>query len=1042
MSIKFILTSTEYIELPNPILGNTKTTNMNTKINRTMDGGVFTYISTPKKETLTLSFNTLTKTLRDSFETFLGTVSGQYIYYQDFEDTVWYGQIVSTPNNFDNYREGLYGINIVFYGSTTDESPEVVTIDSDTVINIFGGFITGNVEQTANYQYSPSDGGLGVWDTKTPLPSPPRAGLTGVSMDGKAYSIGGYDAAGPIYFSDTDQYTPGTDSWVAMTDAPSTARALGVTKAVGNKAYYMGGLALPGPASVQDVAEFDADTDTWTSKASMPAPARYVMAGHSSSSSVYILGGYSGSTNLADFDKYTPSNNTWSSLSNYSSAIRELGGDGYPDSTETVNENGVYCGGYTSSRQDTTVRYYNDNDFWETLGDLTVARFQHQSFAFNTDMFLMGGNDGVGYQTDTEQYENDRDIWIRREAMPAGLIYHNGATLQSTPDPDALIATPSTVEDFTKAIYSGGRMVGGSVNPSGGIKDTLEWASSTWTTKTDSPSPSEASSAFCTIRNMQYVFGGAILSTEARRYSPDDNDWIVLGVLPINNKSYQAAFSISDIAYVCGGSNSTNAYGVLYNGLLVNSYSVNSDSWEQKNDLPCPARRSHGSAVVNGEGFLVGGNDNDNGVTLATTDKYTSSNDTWESETDLPSPTRRSIAVGVVSDRIIISGGYTTDGVDTALLDTAYYTPSTQVWSTSTDISCPERWLCRGVGIGTDFFSAGGLDNGSNYLQDTDKFVLSTEIWSSDTSLPSPGRHSGNFSTINDSAYNASAVKGYAWGGINLNDYLPYNEEYYALDNTWTLKSDVPAPMRKYAAGLTIGSDGFLWGGESVNGLLADNNKYQSAGDGTWTTGLTDINSDGSGRSQMAACEIDSKGYAFGGWINLATLRTDEYVPGTDTWTNRTDYSGSLPKYAWSVFSNGTDAYIHGGYDSLGYAPENYEYDPNTWTAKMPLYEERAWHTSCYISPNGYTFGGKRNINVQASFRYVISTDTWEEKTNTLQLKYDSIAVPQGSYIYFFGGYDDEVSLGACDEYYPTTDSWAEKIMLNYKRRQLAGTSL
>src|SRR4051812_21235397 len=127
----------------------------------------------------------------------------------------------------------------------------------------------------------------------------------------------------------------------------------------------------------------------------------------------------------------------------------------------------------------------------------------------------------------------------------------------------------------------------------------------------------------------------------------------------------------------------------------------------------------------------------------------------------------------------------------------------------------------------------------------------------------------------------------------------------------------------------------------------------------TWTQ---KANFGGSARDGAFAFSIGTKGY-MGGGNNNGNFRNDvwEYDPTTDAWVQKSSVPNN--EYLASSFVIGSKAYIGCGYNTNN---AFYEFDPvaNTWTAKAPFPGTQRYITAGFsIGTKGYCGGGYTPVN-------------------------------------------------------------------------------
>ena len=87
---------TNSVTLRSPQYGNSETYDNNVAFSLTMDATVFSYIK-KKKQTLLLTFNGITKALKDDFAIFYLATIGQEILYTDQLADDWTAKIITNP---------------------------------------------------------------------------------------------------------------------------------------------------------------------------------------------------------------------------------------------------------------------------------------------------------------------------------------------------------------------------------------------------------------------------------------------------------------------------------------------------------------------------------------------------------------------------------------------------------------------------------------------------------------------------------------------------------------------------------------------------------------------------------------------------------------------------------------------------------------------------------------------------------------------------------------------------------------------------------
>lgn len=273
------------------------------------------------------------------------------------------------------------------------------------------------------------------------------------------------------------------------------------------------------------------------------------------------------------------------------------------------------------------------------------------------------------------------------------------------------------------------------------LQDTDEYYSDTWASKTSMPSPARGYSAASTVNKKAYVFGG-----------------------------YQN--------------------GV---GTIQDNDEYDPDSWTSKTDMVTPARYWLASSAISSKNYVIGGSsDLGSAYYLRDTDEYTPADDTWDNKTNMPSPARAGLTSFIISSKIYVAGGNSSSG---KISDTDEYNPDT--WTNRANLPSPARSDFCAVTLSDIGYVFGGSQTSDDvpYIQDTDQYVV--DVWTSKTNIPTPKRGQS-------AAFNILA-KGYITGGRYLagTDTAMQDTDEYDPD-TWTNKTDMPSPARYNHTAATI----------------------------------------------------------------------------------------------------------------------------------------------------------------------------------------------------------------------------------------------
>jgi hypothetical protein len=258
----------------------------------------------------------------------------------------------------------------------------------------------------------------------------------------------------------------------------------------------------------------------------------------------------------------------------------------------------------------------------------------------------------------------------------------------------------------------------------------------------------------------------------------------------------------------------------------------------------------------------------------------------------------------------------------------------------------------------------------------------------------------------------------YIYGGVDSSDNNLQDCDEYTFD-TWVSKSNMPLPARYGLAASTIGSSGYIYGGDDDIQYLRDCDEYTPD---TWVS-KSDMPVVGgsSGRWLLAASTIGSSGYVYGGYYSLGPLQDcDEYTP--DTWVSKSDMP--LPvRYSLAASTIGSSGYVYGGYGG-GDLQDCDEYTPDIWVSKsdIPL-PGRYGLAASTIGSSGYVYSGSGYIDDCDEY----TPDTWTSKANVpAPGRYGSAASAIDTYGFLCGGSDGVGSgLNYCDIYTADIDAWS-----------------
>lgn len=239
--------------------------------------------------------------------------------------------------------------------------------------------------------------------------------------------------------------------------------------------------------------------------------------------------------------------------------------------------------------------------------------------------------------------------------------------------------------------------------------------------------------------------------------------------------------------------------------------------------------------------------------------------------------------------------------------------------------------------------------------------------WQQKNNLPSNGRYAsfafsiGSYGYVGGGQINTS--------GTYVSDFWEYNSE-----GVWTQKANYAGGIRYSASAFTIGNYGYVCCG--YDGQCKKDLWMYDPSNNTW---IQKSNLPSSGRYGAFSFAIGDKAYLGMGSIGGPPFLNDfwEYNSTNDTWTQKTSYNNSVGRIHGIGFS------INGyGYAGLGtdngnghYVDDFWQYNPQTnqWILKANYPVSKA--NTCYfvINDKAYVGGGINNNGVYDNLYYEYS---------------------------------------------------------------------
>ena len=186
-------------------------------------------------------------------------------------------------------------------------------------VYLYGGGYSNNYAY--NYAYSVSGNS---WTAKTSMPAG-RLDNGYLTYDNKIWQFGGKAAGSNFTYSTNYYYDPVANSFTQIADLPATRGVL-KTGVIGTKFYVNGGYTHSGsPSYPKSTYEYTVSTNTWATKAdSQYVHSKGAVGGSADGTYLYCL--YCAEPGNNNAEKYNPSSNAWSNVTNSTNTLSEAQG--------------------------------------------------------------------------------------------------------------------------------------------------------------------------------------------------------------------------------------------------------------------------------------------------------------------------------------------------------------------------------------------------------------------------------------------------------------------------------------------------------------------------------------------------------------------------------------------------------------------------------------------------------------------------------------------------------------------------------------------
>lgn len=548
--------------------------------------------------------------------------------------------------------------------------------------------------------------------------SAPREGASAVTLNGRAYLMGGRETNSPGGTATLFEYNPNQDEWTERA-AMSGLREFGAAATYDDRIYYFGGLRSGSITRVSEV--YDPARDLWNIVEDTLS-SRFFTGAASVNGTIYVVGGRdTGGVGLKANEAYDPATDSWSARQEMitgreSPGVVELGGKIYA------------IGGVTGATYHASAEVYDPStNTWTGLESMPTARFAVSAVVVNERIYVIGGANGSGLTNVVEEYDPRSNSWRAIDALAfprrytaatvlGRTIYVIGGTTGTPIDANDAISLPAVttrvplparrashvMEAIQGKLYLS---TGYGIPSTTEARETYEYDPTIngWSTKALAVTARyEAASAV--VGDRMYVIGGAAGPTGStlvnvnEEYDPVADSWAPRTAMDFPRRDAAAASDGTRI-YVSGGTDGTTRnYHEIYD--------PGSDSWITAMAIPTP-RRGHAAVVVNGLVYAIGGFRTDSTLT-GTNEVYNPATDLWSPLETMPTP-RDKMSIFARNGRIYVIGGRTSTASAVQSRFVEEYNPVTNTWRRMPDLVYGRGYNAAAL-IGDRAYIVGGRD--------------------------------------------------------------------------------------------------------------------------------------------------------------------------------------------------------------------------------------------------------------------------------------------------------------------------------------------
>lgn len=778
-----------------------------------------------------------------------------------------------------------------------------------------------------------------------------RSSITGSQGSGKpgCFDIGGigYAAGGDNGTAVSSKYTDTTDVWATIASLPA---ALTDTSAYALNGFgYVPGGANSTNGTVQSSNyRYNATLDSWSTRGVL-STARYLHKAIALNGVGYAIAGENASfAAIATGEKYSDTNNSWSSIASVGTTSGHTGGFGM------LGFAYVYQGATDFERY---------ADFTNTWIVVAPSIFDHTT---------SGGGDvnGFGYQNGASAGSNGTRVdrysastffslgsFKKSSSLPTSMlsavglasltpsvpvrVRSDGDTWRTfTANTDSSLKTGESISGKfieTALFYAAGGQSGGSALSS---NEFYNQVANTWATRAALGTARYAPSSF-RLGGFGYTVAGTTTTSNANnvatseRYDDISNTSVSRASIT-TARAFSAAVQTRGFGFVFGGQDTSST--ILATAF---KYTAGTDAWSSITSLTS-ARNSIGTVVLHDFGHLIGGF---NGAGVTIHERYNAETNAYATRTSIPASVYLS-ANFTVADYFYMCGGYNGGQIATV----RQYNDQADSFTSKTSLSTARYGAAQGMLDGFGYNSGG--NNGAS-LTSSEKYNPFADTWSSAASLNAardlPSSHgagvyrnyevqvgipafvagtgAGVWITLTNLPISGTDnpgngyVNGFAYsiggrnGGSNIQSTQKFSEDTKAFTQSFDMAS--PA-MGEVPCGT---ANGFIY--NSKGGTTT--NVSQRFDD---QTGWISRASSSASLNSSTSATLNGLYYVTGG--SGPTANVEQYTDATNSWATKT--SMSLSRATHSTFNLNGFLYVASG--NTNQAAEQYDDASNAWTTK------------------------------------------------------------------------------------------------------------